>query len=416
MDSYEGRLANTQLPEDDVERRTNIACFGDIFMRHAKILYGSASEHYRPYLFLSGEVHSIKGDFPDGITELSFPKGLDRDYPKVDYKYNFTNEQLADLAAKGLYDDGFEVPDIFLNNTFEDMPMVCDVCAVKGMEVPIIFVSIKEPFAMETSVDECGYELASEFEVPRQEEFDEYEDYEDGLHDVLFEQPQSEPEQVEEREVTEDERIFRRALHRVEDYSVTKSDKRLKLLAEKEHMRQNVLAEDAEQIREEIKQHSIEVALQKAKEDNDNGLEVQDVVVKDTGAVVYGDETFTDESYSDEDYWDDDEFVSDEFDEDAELLNKSVDELEVALNEDADYEDFMDDDLESSEKLDIEVSTKVEEKEDEKQESVRVAVEDVNEAIAEETHEPKVLPSNIQNLVDEAADEQNIVLDSPDTI
>lgn len=269
MNSYEARVANTHLPESDLDRQTNVICEGSVFVKQASIRYGSEREHYRPYLQLNGEVHRIKGKFLNGVTEMTFPK--EKGYPQVDYKYDFTNDELSDLDKKGLHDDGFRIPDIFLNNYFE-LPMVCNVCSVKGTNVPVMFVSVERPYNMEINNVVSGYDLASYFEqakvnevVPEHEEavhFDETENMiveDEPVHEI--------PKPVEpeiRRELTPTEQLIQNSLDNIENYTTKKVLERQQRLDAAKSAESSDYVVDEHDIMDEITRDSASAAVEKA--------------------------------------------------------------------------------------------------------------------------------------------------------
>lgn len=240
MDSYEARVANTHLPESDLERQNRVPCIGNVFVTGAQMLRSGEKEHYRPYLQLSGEVRSVEGHFLDKDMTLVFP--TDRNYPKFDCKYNFTNDELAELVEKGLFDDGFGIPDIFIDNDFE-LPMLCNICSVKSPDIPIIFVSIENAYGLETSRAESGYSLSQYFEKAVQPDMPFIEEepeevYSDQIDDVGHTAENSEPEASDDVQESKSEPEkadvqLQRSLHNVEKYSEQRVAERQKRLSGK---------------------------------------------------------------------------------------------------------------------------------------------------------------------------------------
>lgn len=264
MNSYEAHVANTRLPESDLERQTSMYCTGRVFVKQADIRFGGEKEHYRPYLWLSGEVHSLKGSFLNDVTEMTFPKN--KVYPTVDYRYEFTNQQLSELDMKGLHDDGFAVPDIFLDNYFE-LPMSCDVCSVKGTEAPVMFVNVNQPYNNEINMESSGYNLASYFEkteVPEKIVEVEEEIQRDEIEDMFTDEPVTQQEQQQQetveaekpeikRELTPEEKMLQTSLSHIEEYTNEKvKERQERLRAAAEH--DNLAHESAEAAINELKQ------------------------------------------------------------------------------------------------------------------------------------------------------------------
>lgn len=168
--SHLGNIAS-RFPEGEVEHIDNVYCMGDVISSNVFLdTHSRYDARYpnRPYLHILGRCQSIKGALPFGVSELTFPDG---EGLEVDYFYEFSNEELADMANKGLFDAGFEVPDIFFGNTFE-MPVLCDVLALAPDEVtnvPLVFVDIKDPANLTVTTETCGYTFGDYFEAPAQD-------------------------------------------------------------------------------------------------------------------------------------------------------------------------------------------------------------------------------------------------------
>lgn len=221
----------------EMEHEKNLPCEGDVYVTNAFIRLSGWREHFRPCLALQGEVRSIRGDFPCGVSEVSFGDGPER--PKVSYEYKLTNRELAKLCMSGMFDDGFRCPDIFFHNTFQ-LPMTCDCSALppeQGEDVPLLFVNINKPQNLVTSSLESGYTIDDYF-VEKQESKELYQtreefgdelvaeaepheapvvvaDIVDELMPATLTPDEPEPEVVEE-ELSEEEKELRKSLARIE--------------------------------------------------------------------------------------------------------------------------------------------------------------------------------------------------------
>lgn len=232
MDSHLSRTASTHFIGDELEYQDNIACEGDVFVTQAFIGYASEQEMCRPYLRLMGEVKAIRGAFPYGVDEVTF--GDSRLCPKVDYRYEFSNDELSELCKKGLFDKGFHCPDIFFNNKFE-LPMICNCNAIRPQyenEVPLLFIGVENQYNLETSSALSGYPIASYFDMKKQNEieFDDMDvEYEDLAHaDNLYDKSevhQLETPQVSEPELTEEDILLGKAFENIEERVQDKVDK-----------------------------------------------------------------------------------------------------------------------------------------------------------------------------------------------
>lgn len=165
------------LADNDVTHEEGIPCEGSILFSKAFMASRSWLDDEapgRPYMHMVGECLSLRGNLPQGVSQLNFEEhhGI-----PVDILYEFSDEQLADLVSKGLYTKGFKCPDILTGDSFIDMPVYVDVAAVSPdvtASVPILFADIENRKAIITDMQACGYDFAEYFEqaVPPEEEED----------------------------------------------------------------------------------------------------------------------------------------------------------------------------------------------------------------------------------------------------
>lgn len=227
MDSHLSRIAKMRF-NDKLDEQNNLECEGEVFVTNTFLGYDEQNMH-RPYLRLLGDVKSIKGKFPCGVTEAIFSDN--HTCPKVDYRYNFTNEELAELCTKGLFDNGFKCPDIFVENVFE-LPMTCSVRAVvpeKSADAPLLFINIDNQYNLETSHESSGYSITKYFEEVKPEDVKnkdlnevEFRDIDDK--DLLFNEetkaePVAETEELvqKEPELSEEERVLVNAFENIKN-------------------------------------------------------------------------------------------------------------------------------------------------------------------------------------------------------
>ena len=122
-----------------------------------------------PYLTLMGRPVAVEGDFPWDVSGVEYANALDRQI--LSYRYEFTRENLADLASKGMFEQGFETPEVLRHNLFE---LPCTVsCVAVGPEgesdFPVVFVSLN-PGSLVCDDDMSGYTIHEYFEeMPEQE-------------------------------------------------------------------------------------------------------------------------------------------------------------------------------------------------------------------------------------------------------
>jgi len=191
MDGYLGRIARTRFTPDQVKHYEKIDCEGEVLVKHAFIEYDVAKGMHRPYLRLLGEVKSVHGKFPYDVSSATF--GESRLCPKVDFRYRFTNKELAELCEKGLFDYGFEVPEKIVDNVLT-LPMTCTCNALtvnSDVNVPLLFISVDNQYDMQTSYAESRYPIASYFEEltldPNDDRHDTMDFDDDRDESLLFE-------------------------------------------------------------------------------------------------------------------------------------------------------------------------------------------------------------------------------------
>lgn len=196
----------------DVQKQRKVykekPCWATCLINKASIEFEGKDKRYRPYLRLDGCVSQIKGDFGYDIGAAMFSDEVTQ--PKVHFYYNFTNEELADMVNKGLYDKNFAIPDVLIDNEYE-LPVKCDVVILPTDTIPILMADVCNPFNIDISSATTGYDLNKYFDVPvAQEEVVEenaieYESFNkdaEYLHqtEVTVEQEQTVAEEIQEEE------------------------------------------------------------------------------------------------------------------------------------------------------------------------------------------------------------------------
>lgn len=259
------------ISSQDREEVKDLPCYGDITVTNA---YMAANSWYdrdnpgRPYMHLVGECDSIRGDMPYGVSELTFEntKGI-----PVDFIYEFTNDELANLVQKGLYSRGFACPDILYQSVME-MPITCDLTVVRPQmsgDIPIIFADIKNKEHILTNSEQSQYDITSYFEEPRQMSADD--DY--GFNDIqldsddMFNRQQTaeQVEQAQPERSAEDkalDALYARVRERVMKEHILPEQH--KLAKSKEDTVDDVLDFDAEEVKESQADVDARVAENKA--------------------------------------------------------------------------------------------------------------------------------------------------------
>lgn len=122
-----------------------------------------------PHLVLMGRPVSVEADFPWDVSGVEYANKLDRQL--IAYRYEFTRENLADLASKGLFEKGFETPEVLRKNTFE-LPCTVSCVAIgpeSDVDFPVVFVSLN-PGSLVCDDNMSGYTIHDYFENMPEEE------------------------------------------------------------------------------------------------------------------------------------------------------------------------------------------------------------------------------------------------------
>lgn len=259
------------ISSQDREEVKDLPCYGDITVTNA---YMAANSWYdrenpgRPYMHLVGECDSIRGDMPYGVSELTFEntKGI-----PVDFIYEFTNDELANLVQKGLYSRGFACPDILYQSVME-MPITCDLTVVRPQmsgDIPIIFADIKNKEHILTNSEQSQYDITSYFEEPRQMSADDDYGFNDTQldSDDMFNKQQvaEQVEQAQPERSAEDkalDALYARVRERVMKEHILPEQH--KLAKSKEDTVDDVLDFDAEEVKESQADVDARVAENKA--------------------------------------------------------------------------------------------------------------------------------------------------------
>lgn len=196
----------------------NVSCNAGIYPSSVFIDFRSVFDRnapHRPYLHITGECRSLsKADgtaFYGNVSEITF--GESKGIP-VDFFYDFSDDELADMTKLGLYRRGFRCPDIIRDSELA-MPVTCSLRIIEPQDendLPVIFADIDSRNFIETTSQQCGYAFGEYFEpAPVVEDiYDEFGDFvafdekqsEVATEKIVmpeFELPQEEVEKVEKR-------------------------------------------------------------------------------------------------------------------------------------------------------------------------------------------------------------------------
>lgn len=117
-----------------------------------------------PYLTLMGRPVSVDAKFPWDVSSVEYANRLDRRL--MSYRYEFTRENLSDLAAKGMFEEGFEPPEVLRHNVFE-LPCTVSCVAIGPAgegDFPVVFVSLNAG-SLVCDDDMSGYKIHEYFEA-----------------------------------------------------------------------------------------------------------------------------------------------------------------------------------------------------------------------------------------------------------
>ena len=118
-------------------------------VQQAFIEFSGPRTRHKPRLVLQGKPLKFIGNFPDQISECRLVRESDQQL--VSYNYELTRYNLSDLCKKGLFEPGFQVPNIIRHNTME-LPCCCDLVTVRsdedeGLDGPdpmLVFIRVRD--------------------------------------------------------------------------------------------------------------------------------------------------------------------------------------------------------------------------------------------------------------------------------
>lgn len=210
MTDHLAGVANTATPSS-VKTTKDIECSALVHVNQALLRYGDGKNLHRPYLYITGVVNQLVGEFPCGVDtmELGTPNSLDDMGPRVSFQIEFSQSELATLCEKGLFLPGFECPDIFIDNDFE-LPVKCDCIYLEAEakdDSPLLFISIQNQHAICMSAADTGYDLVGYFDKMETEEIVQKQDEQletvvvkQGDDKYLFNNVSEVQQQIEETE------------------------------------------------------------------------------------------------------------------------------------------------------------------------------------------------------------------------
>lgn len=148
----------------DAQMLREVPCDILVHMELIEISHHGPELNYRPYLHLKGQLSEVhpEVELPYGITELPFRASAGG---TKDSFYEFSNEQLGELATKGYFTERFRVPEAMVGISWE-LPSKADflVVAPSSMEdPPLVFLGLHDQSTQVLHEADSGYRLADHF-------------------------------------------------------------------------------------------------------------------------------------------------------------------------------------------------------------------------------------------------------------
>ncbi|QWF85664.1 hypothetical protein HUW46_09119 [Amycolatopsis sp. CA-230715] len=154
-------------PGADTHRHDRLAAEIGVYVESAELLHRGHAENYRPYLHVTGELRWLAPaqTLPYGISRVTFSPGQG---DTVDAFYQFDDQQLAQLVAKGYFRGDFAVPEETITGIEWELPATMDAlilgpAGAPGADVPIVFTRVHDIAALEIDLATSGYDLVDYF-------------------------------------------------------------------------------------------------------------------------------------------------------------------------------------------------------------------------------------------------------------
>lgn len=183
-DSYLGRRVKHEMltNHQGIISSKNIPCEAEFILENVDLKFDGPEENYRPWMEFSGYVKRLIGEFPCHIEEINFSEKKRFD---TRFRYDFSNEELAELAKKGLFsreyaERGLNEPDVFFKGNQLEFPVLVDVNIIEANNGPqhAVFVDINSRHYIEIDANSSGYtegfaQHYADLEVIKQKEAEE---------------------------------------------------------------------------------------------------------------------------------------------------------------------------------------------------------------------------------------------------
>lgn len=118
----------------------------------------AARNHYRPYMVMYGEISAVA--FPNGRYQKLVPERT-----QMHIRYEFSDDEIAQLAQKGLFYDGFKCPDIIAENPNIEIPLTVNAKRYLLMNNLYVTLEMDSSKIHKTDTKDCGYIFADYFDA-----------------------------------------------------------------------------------------------------------------------------------------------------------------------------------------------------------------------------------------------------------
>lgn len=162
-DSYMGHRIKHEATSENmgIISSKNIPCEAEFVLDNTELKFDGTENNYRPWMEFSGHIKNLMGDFPCDIREIEFTEKKQYD---ARFRYDFSDEELAELAKKGLFsteyvERGLNEPEIFFSGNVLEFPVIADVNVLKDKNGPnhAIFVDIQNRHYIKIDANSSGY-------------------------------------------------------------------------------------------------------------------------------------------------------------------------------------------------------------------------------------------------------------------
>ena len=162
-------MARSLVNTGAFEKMSDVPCDVNMFSQQVFLIHGDKRTNFRPSLVIQGRARSAILHFENEEQMVLFSADEDN-CPYVSFIYEFSEEELKAMIDAGYFTENFYIPDIFINNVFEQMPAPCDIYvlseeAKEPDDTPIILFDTRKWYDVVTNGKKSGYEnLGGSFE------------------------------------------------------------------------------------------------------------------------------------------------------------------------------------------------------------------------------------------------------------